>query len=212
MDEGTITHSHAPAARAVVPEARPMPDELPPAQAKALDDYALRVAEINRQHAENNRYHLEQLTLVAQRQSETRLQFMLLAAGIVGVVVPLLADKPQLAEAWMLRRASLILLLSIAAGAVSQIIRGRLLDPVRRAITADTMARWNASVDLADRRLGELTGQVFGDANVEHEAAIARDKLESAIARLRRRELFEDLLFYGLLLVGLAFLTAALAY
>lgn len=178
-----------------------------------LLDFRNRLAmEYDRVSALNDR-RLDEIDAGARFRSEVRFRFMLLAAGVAGVVGPILAERPRIAAALPLSWASGVLLFTVIIGVVDE-LADRLL--TRRAR--------NNFQDYGDRLLAfSLTAVTFAAEEGRVEGTVQkhdgnRTKMESALSAYRASRDMSLLVrnvgmavFYFLFTLGVGLLIAALA-
>ena len=110
---------------------------------------------------------------------ESHGRFMFLAAGIVGIVIPLLAREETLADARFLMWASVVFVVSIAVSAVGQFVDGRLykrlVSAFSKSVAAsrvrNTMAELTAVIGDPPGSVKEFT-QKFAKESGEADAAL----------------------------------------
>lgn len=149
------------------------------------------------------------------RRSQKRHRFMLLSAAIVGVAGPVLLQRPVVLDAWSIKLASVLLLLTVAIGAIFDAIDDRRTNPVRfLASSGLTVAK---ALEFAEDS-ALLNPSEHDDGNTDALIDQWRAKTNSADARVRAAgerfaeiTVFEAVLFYGTFVAGLAFLILAAA-
>ena len=151
-----------------------------------------------------NRYHrqLERADQGFRTRAESRYRFMLLAAGLVGIVAPLLARGTDLAETQLLRDGSIVLLIALVVGVVEEAVDRLLTRWVQRRLEAMSFADTALRVDDEQQR---LLGPRKPDKDTDYKGEFksAHKLYQSAVNRATWTRTGLMLVFYVLFVIGL---------
>ncbi len=139
-----------------------------------------------------------------------RAQFMLLAGAIVGVVAPLLARDAVLVGRHAMSMTSICMLISMVIATVSQFIEGRMYKDLADRFSKGTSARMEVRRFVSQKlAMGEQIPTK--DISPLFEAArVEEGKTETAVAARNTFNMWSDLLFFGVFVLGLLILVVAL--